>query len=75
MIRYLDGSAVVVGDYVLIENGRTEATVVQVVTTAEQQREWGVELPGVMLRSAPFGLLYLPTEFLAEEPLQFVARA
>ena len=75
MIQYLDGSAIVVGDSVLIENGRTEATVVQVVATAEQQREWGVELPGVMLESAPFGLLYLPTEFLAEEPLQFVSRA
>ena len=64
-----------VGDCVLIENGRTEATVVQVVTTTEQQQEWGVELPGVMLKSAPFGLLYLPTEFLTEEPLQFVSRA
>lgn len=75
MIQYLDGSAIVVGDSVLIENGRTEATVVQVVATAEQQREWGVEFPGVMLESAPFGLLYLPTEFLVEEPLQFVSRA
>jgi hypothetical protein len=75
MIEYQDGSAVLVGDCVLIENGRTEATVVHVVATAEQQREWGVELPGVMLKSAPFGLLYLPTEFLADEPLRFVSRA
>jgi len=75
MLQYADGSDVRVGDAVLIEDGRTQATVVDVVVTQEQMRQTGVNVPGVMLKSAPFGLVYLPSDLLAEDPLYFVSRA
>jgi len=75
MFEYGDGSKVLLGDSVLIENGRTPATVVEIVTSREQMQQCGVEIPGVMLKSAPFGLVYLPVKFLLEDPLQFVSRS
>ncbi len=72
MLTYPDGSQVCAGDLV-IESGE-EAEVVDVVTTAEHMQHWGVELPGVMLKTASFGLIYIPVEFLREDPLELVSR-
>ncbi|WOB06967.1 hypothetical protein [Piscinibacter gummiphilus] len=73
-IAYQDGSKVMVGDLVSVESGQVHATVFEIVTTEEQFQEWGVELPGVMLRCEPSDLLYLPTKSLANEPLQLLSR-
>ena len=75
MLKYSDGSEIQVGDAVLLEHGNTSGIVEIIVSTPEEMRAIGVEEPGVMLRSRPFGRVYLPLLSLAEDPLQFVARA
>lgn len=73
MLTYSDGSQVCVGD-IVIEDGETEAEVVDVVTTAEFMRYWGVKAPGVMLNTVSFGLIYRPVELLGDDALELVAR-
>jgi hypothetical protein len=69
MHSYPNGAPVEVGDSVLFEQGRTHGTVVEVVETEAQMAQCGVQEPGVMLRSPPFGLVYLPASTLDEDPL------
>jgi hypothetical protein len=75
MFTYCDKTVVEVGDSVLIERGRTPATVELLVCTDSEIAAIGVSEPGVMLLSPPFGRLYLPASSLAEDPLIFVSRA
>ena len=75
MIKYEDGSEIMVGDSVLLEHGRTPGTVELVVTTAEEMKAINVEEPGAMLKSPPFGRVYLPQWSLREIPLRLVSRA
>ncbi len=75
MFKYLDGSVVEVGDSVLLEKGRTPGTVELIITTAEEMKSTNVEEPGVMLKSPPFGRVYLPQWSLAQDPLHLVSRA
>ena len=73
MLTYADGSPIKVGDSVLLENGQTPGTVELVVLTPTEMEAIGVEEPGVMLLSPPFGRVYLPEWSLQREPLQFVS--
>ena len=73
MLTYADGSPIQVGDSVLLENGQTPGTVELVVITLAEMKAIGVEEPGVMLLSSPFGRVYLPKWSLQSEPLQFVS--
>ena len=73
MLLYADGSPIQVGDSVTLEHGRTPGVVELVVLTATQMAEFGVDEPGVMLLSPPFGRVYLSEGCLQMEPLQFVA--
>lgn len=75
MFKYEDGSEIMVGDSVLLEHGRTPGTVELIVATREEMKAINVEEPGVMLKSSPFGRVYLPQWSLTEDPLRFVARA
>ena len=75
MFTYADGSEIQIGDSVLLENGRTPGTVDSIVITSEEMRSTNVEEPGIMLKSPPFGLVYLTRSWLAEDPLLLVARA
>jgi len=75
MFNYEDGSEIMVGDSVLLEHGRTPGTVELIVTTAEEMKAINVEVPGVMLKSPPFGRIYLPEWSLREDPLRLVSRA
>jgi hypothetical protein len=72
---YPDGTTVMVGDSVLFEQGRTPGLVELVVSSDEQMKENGVEEPGIMLKSPPFGLVYLPHLSLEEDGLVCVSRA
>jgi hypothetical protein len=73
MFKYVDGSKIKVGDSVLLENGRTPGTVESIVTTPEEMKATNVDEPGVMLKSPPFGRVYLPLKLLLEDPLRFVS--
>jgi len=73
MFTYTDGSPIKAGDSVLLEHGQTPGTVELVVITPAEMEAIGVEEPGVMLLSPPFGRVYLPERSLQREPLQFVS--
>jgi hypothetical protein len=73
MLTYADGSPIQVGDAVTLEHGRAAGTVELVVLTVAEMAEIGVDEPGVMLLSPPFGRVYLSERSLQMEPLQFVA--
>jgi hypothetical protein len=72
-MTYLDGTEILVGDSVLIEDQRTPGTIVDVVGV-DRIEELGVDESGVMIASAPFGLLYIPMSMFADECLIFEAR-
>ena len=74
MFKYEDGSEVMVGDSVLLEYGRTPGIVELIISTAEEVKAINVEEPGIMLKSPPFGRVYLPHWSLLEDPLKFVSR-
>jgi len=63
-----------VGDSVLIEHGRTPGTISEVISAKDDLANWNVDEPGVMIKSAPFGLVFWPVSQFAEDPIIFVAR-
>jgi hypothetical protein len=75
MFKYQDGSDVLVGDNVLIENGKTPGIVDRIITNDEEAKNINVDEVGIMLKSAPFGLVYFSEHWLQQDPLRFVSRA
>jgi len=75
MFKYNDGSEVLVGDTVLIENGKTLGIVDHIVTTEEEAKGINVDEVGIMLKSPAFGLVYFSKYWLEQNPLRFVSRA
>ncbi|WP_435013440.1 hypothetical protein [Xanthomonas arboricola] len=73
MFTYSDGTAMKIGDSVLLENGQTLGTIDLIVVTPSEMQAIGVEESGVMLLPPPFGRVYLPEWSLQREPLQFVS--
>ena len=71
-MNYQSGKTIVLGDQVLIERGATPGEVTDVIETPAQWREWNVGEPGVMVKAAPFGLVFWPSAHT--DPLVFVAR-
>lgn len=63
-----------VGDSVLIERGRTPGTIVQVIEVADELKQWNLEEPGVMIKSPPFGLVFLPVSTFHDDPIVFASR-
>ena len=57
----------------LLEHGQTPGTVELFILTPAEMQAIGVEEPGVMLLSPPFGRLFLPKSSLQNEPLQFIS--
>jgi hypothetical protein len=74
VICYPDGSEMKAGDSVLIENGQTPGTISDVIPASADLRQWNVDEPGVMIKSAPFGLLFLPVSSFKDDPVIFVSR-
>jgi hypothetical protein len=75
MFKYQDGSDVLVGDNVLIENGKTPGIVDRIITNDEEAKNINVDEVGIMLKSPPFGLVYFSKHLLQQDPLRFVSRA
>jgi hypothetical protein len=75
IFRYSDGSEILVGDSVLLERGRTPGIVELIVISDEEMKSINVEEPGIMLKSPPFGRVFLPQWSLEEHPLMLVSRA
>ena len=73
-MEYVTGVEMKVGDLVLIENGKTQGVVHSVVQTDEEMRDWNVDEVGVLIKSAPFGLVFWPSSE-TEDPIVFKKRA
>jgi hypothetical protein len=74
VISYRDGTEIRVGDEVLLEGGKTPGTIVHVVHI-EQIANFNVDEAGVMIKSAPFGLVFIPVSLIHEGELVFVRRS
>lgn len=74
MISYQDGTEMKVGDSVLIEEGGSPGVITALIESAAEQSESNVEEPGVMIESAPFGLVFIPTSTFTEDPILLVQR-
>jgi hypothetical protein len=73
-LTYPDGSLVRDGDKVLTEGGTLPATVLEVALKTKHTKDLGAQGGGVVLDVHPRGLVFLSEAYLAEDPLQFVAR-
>ena len=74
MITYPDDTEVQVGDFILIEGGRTPGTVYELIETSEQMERCRVDVPGILVDSIPDGLVFLPSESFSDNPIAFVSR-
>ncbi|HEX4377876.1 MAG TPA: hypothetical protein VHZ99_12060 [Steroidobacteraceae bacterium] len=72
-MNYLDGSEIVTGDAVLIEHGKTTGAVVAVVEK-DRMSEFNVDEPGVMIKAASVGLVYVPVSMFEDQGLRFKSR-
>ena len=75
MFKYQDGSEVLIGDNVLIEQGKTPGVVNLIITTEDEAKGINVDEVGIMLKSPPFGLVYYSKHWLEEDPLSFISRS
>jgi hypothetical protein len=73
MLFYADGTEIKVGDSVLIEKGRTPGTIVDVVGPNDIAN-FNVDEAGVIVKSAPFGLVFIPVSIFDAEGIIFVTR-
>ena len=74
MIAYQDGTEMKVGDSVLIEHGRTPGVITELIESVAEQSDWTLDEPGIMIKSPPFGLVFIPVSTLKEDPVVLVQR-
>lgn len=72
-MNYQSGEEIRLGDHVLIEQGRTKGTVVQIIESNVDMDALSLDEKGVMLFSEPFGAIFWPIEY-SEDPIRFVSR-
>jgi len=75
MFKYQDGSEILIGDSVLLENGKSSGVVDLIINTEDEVKAFKVDEIGIMLKSVSFGLVYLSNDWLKEDPLRLVSRA
>lgn len=74
MITYLDDTEVQVGDFILIEGGKTPGKVSELIETSDQMERCRVAVPGILVESIPFSLVFLPLDSFSDDPIVFVSR-
>ena len=57
MMTYSDGSEILVGDTVFFGKERTSGMIAVVIS--EELADWNVEEPGVMIKSATLGMVFI----------------
>lgn len=75
VIHYIDGQEARVGDKVLIDNGERTGVVEDVIDSDAKLEQWGVDEPGLMIKSEYYGLLFLPSECLRHEEVRLLSRS
>jgi hypothetical protein len=73
MMTYPDGAEMRVGDAVSFENGRAEGTI-EAIVERDHLAEFGVDEPGVMLKSDPFGRVFIPQSLFGPDNVSRVER-
>ena len=71
-MNYSSGERAQLGDHVAIEHGRTPGRVTDIIEADSDMSQWNVDEPGLMIQSAPFGLVFWPTS--SEDSVVFVHR-
>ena len=71
-MKYSNGLFAKIGDIVLIENGKTEGVVEDIIDTKQGMEFWGVKEKGLMIKAKPFGLVFWVMD--DEERIVFVER-
>lgn len=77
-MHYKSGGIIELFDRVVIENGKKPGIVHAIVETEENMKQWGVEEPGLLLESKPFGIVFWPASeesavlFLRFDPDQVI---
>ncbi|TFW70755.1 hypothetical protein C3Y98_00855 [Methylotenera oryzisoli] len=75
MFKYQDGSEILIGDSVMFENGKTIGIVELIAVSEADIKSINVNEAGIMLKSEPFGLVYLSEHWLKNDPLLFLSHA
>lgn len=73
MFKYEDGAEMLIGDHVLLNQGKTGGVVDLIVNTAAEAKDFKVAEIGVMVKTSA-GLVYLTQKWLSEGALTFVSR-
>ena len=71
-MTYPDGGEILVGDAVLFEKGQSSGTIAAVIS--EDLADWNVREPGVLIKSAERGLVFIPTPMLSSAGLSLEQR-
>jgi hypothetical protein len=74
MITYENGTPMLVGDSVCVEQGRTPATIIQVIEDATELQQWNLAERGIMIKSQQLGMVFIPISSFAADPIVFVSR-
>jgi hypothetical protein len=74
MIAYQNGMPMRVGDTVLIEHGRTQGVVVEIIEALADLQQWRLKEPGITIKSLTFGFVFLPVSTFSDDPVVFVGR-
>jgi len=74
MITYPDDTEIQVGDFILMEGGKTPGTVSELIETSEQMERCRVAVPGILVELIPEGFVFLPSDSFSDDPIVFVSR-
>ncbi len=59
-MNYITGEIIKLNDVISFEHDKTKGVVYDIIDTYEKQKNWGVNENGLMIKSEPFGLVFLP---------------
>jgi hypothetical protein len=71
---YLDGKPIEDGDWVLLERGAIYGRVTEIIDSEEAAKRSSLSGPGIVVDAPPGGYVFLSSDILNEDPLQFVRR-
>ena len=72
-MQYNDGQEIHAGDSVLIDDGKRTGVVEDVIDGDVKRQLWGVDEPGVMIRSEYYGLRFLCMEEVRHEEVRLLS--
>jgi hypothetical protein len=74
MIAYPDGTEAQLGDSVLLDHGAHDGMIHAVIENTAERENWNVQVPGLMVESPYYGMVFLPVHTLERDEIRFVSR-